>query len=448
MRAYFLFAAVVLTAAAARGADNRLPNSGFEEGDRHWTIGEDVSQIVADAKHSGQKGLRVGSDHYNPAGSSVTSSRLPVAVGQDITVTFWARSTKTAAGVYLFYYTPAGKVTSDPKIKGGFPNCAVKQADGDWHQYTLKTTTPAGVASVAIWVHAYSGSVGITDFDDFAVEGIAADAVPLPPPPKRVARDETASAVKLPPRTKPPVIILKLDDLKQVKGGVPASWQHVADELKSRRIKASFGVICQTLAEATPQYAGWLKERRAAGELEFWFHGWDHGTHDVDGTAYNEFSHRTYAEQKERLDKSQKLALEKLGFAFETFGPPGGVYSASFDASTHQVMQDDPYIKVWLYPQAIDDAGKKTQAAGKVMILDRVWDVNIESSVGVPDFRRFAQGYARHPDRQYFVLQGHPAMWDATRFAEFGKILDFLVAEKAVFMTPAEYAAACHTPKP
>jgi len=226
---------------------------------------------------------------------------------------------------------------------------------------------------------------------------------------------------------------------------VHPNWQRIADYLKSRHIKAGFGVVCQTLKDATPQYAQWLKERHSAGELEFWFHAWDHQTHDVDGTAYNEFSHRSYEEQKERVDKSQKLAREKLGFAFETFGPPGGAYTGSFDDNTMRVMQDDPSIKVWLYPQALDEAGKKLLAAGKIVILDRVWDVNLESAVGVPDYEHFRKGYAQHPDRTYFVLQGHPGGWDANRFAEFTKIIDFLVAEKAVFMTPTGYAS---TPPP
>jgi hypothetical protein len=33
-------------------------------------------------------------------------------------------------------------------------------------------------------------------------------------------------------------------------------------------------------------------------------------------------------------------------------------------------------------------------------------------------------------------------MWDDARFAEFEKIVDFLVERKAVFMTPTEAAAA------
>lgn len=440
--------ALVVALVQSAAADNPLPNPGFEEGEQHWTIGDEFSKITADAAHSGKLGVRVGATEYHPHVSSVTSSRLPVQEGQEIALTFWARSTKSSAGAYLFYYNADGKTVQDAKGKGGGPTCGITQPDGQWHPYKLAAKVPAGAASVAVWLHAFSGATVTTDFDDFAFQGIAADARPLPPPPKRAPRKEDPkAAAKLPPRTAPPVIILKLDDVKQVHGGVHAHWQRVADELKSRRIPGSFGVICETLAEATPKYVKWIKDRQESGEIEFWFHGYDHGVHRDDGTDYNEFMHRSYEEQKARVDKSQKLALKKLGFAFRTFGPPGGTYTGSFDAETLRVMHDDPYMRVWLYPQPLDEAGRKLAAQGKIVILDRVWEVNLESAVGMPDFARFAKGYALHPDRKHFVLQGHPAMWDDARFAEFGKILDFLVAQKAVFLTPTAYVATLGRPQ-
>src|SRR3989442_461566 len=83
------------------------------------------------------------------------------------------------------------------------------------------------------------------------------------------------------PRQKPPVIIIKVDDLRQVNGRVPGAWLRLVDFLKSRKIKASIGIICQTLQDATPQYAQWIKDQQASGQIEFWFHGWDHAVHTV-----------------------------------------------------------------------------------------------------------------------------------------------------------------------
>ena len=143
----------------------------------------------------------------------------------------------------------------------------------------------------------------------------------------------------------------------------------------------------------------------------------------------------------ELLSRAQKLAKDKLGFAFETFGPPGGVGGESFTVDTLRVMADDPDIHVMLYPKPMDDAGRAIQADGKFVILDRVWQVNLEGAVGVPDFKRFLRGYAKFPDREYFVLQGHPAAWTDERFGEFTRIIDFLVERDATFVTPTELAA-------
>ena len=262
------------------------------------------------------------------------------------------------------------------------------------------------------------------------------------PAPPREAAAGSEALPDLSARKKPPVIIIKIDDLRQIDGKVHGLWNKTLGYLKQRNVKCGVGVICQTLAEATPEYAGWIKQKQASGDVEFWFHGWDHATYKKDEVPYNEFVGRTYEEQKKRFDDSQQLAQEKLGFEFATFGPPGGGGKGLFDSATVQVMSDVPGMKVWLYPQPLDKQGQELAAKGKVKILDRVWAVNLESKVGNPDFKAFINGYAKNPDREYFVLQGHPMSWGtAEKFAEFTKIIEFLIEQKAVFMTPSEYAA-------
>ena len=79
------------------------------------------------------------------------------------------------------------------------------------------------------------------------------------------------------------------------------------------------------------------------------------------------------------------------------------------------------------------------QAQGKVVILDRVWAVNLESKPGLPDYQRLVDGLAQNPHRPYFVLQGHPNKWDDRRWAEFVKIVELLKARGCPFMTPTGY---------
>lgn len=136
------------------------------------------------------------------------------------------------------------------------------------------------------------------------------------------------------------------------------------------------------------------------------------------------------------------MAGEKLGFQFKTFGPGGAKSNhPSINADTYRVLAQDPHITAFLSPTPIDEEGKKLEAAGKVTVLDRVPGVSIERSVGAPDFNWFLEGYAKNPDREYFVLQGHPNTWDEATFAEVTRIIDFLIEHKAVFMTPSEFAA-------
>ncbi|MBN2711240.1 MAG: DUF2334 domain-containing protein, partial [Planctomycetes bacterium] len=262
--------------------------------------------------------------------------------------------------------------------------------------------------------------------------------------PATVKPAEVPDVTKLPPRKEPPVIILKLDDFRPVNGKVHNTWKRLDKYLADKNIKYTAGIICSNLNTASPEFVEWTKTRQRSGAVEFWFHGWDHGCHDVNGAKYSEFGERSYEEQRKRFDDSQKVAFDTLGFHFATFGPPGGG-KKHFDANTIKAMAEEPNMKVWLYCQPLDKAGAELAKAGKVTILDRVWAVNLEGAVGSPDYNRLISGYAKNPNRAYFVLQGHPTHWSGGKFDEFTRIIDFLVDQKAVFVTPSAYAASLKT---
>lgn len=433
----------LMLAGAAR-AGNPLPNPGFEDGPSSWMLDDGMSVVTNAAACTGALGLRVADDSPTD-GSSASSARLPVAAGAEVILSFKARAPKAFLGVYLQFQSADGRAVRDAGVRDawGVRGCTVDRADGAWHDYELRAVAPTGAASVVVWVHSWSSATGTADLDDFALAGLADDARPLAAPPRaRPVRAPAPPPAVLPPRAAPPAVVLKLDDFRPA-GRVAACWVRLADSFARRNIKGGFGVVCAKLAEAGPECTDWMKARQAEGRVEFWFHGWDHGTHEADGATWNEFNRRPFEEQKARFDRSQALALEKLGFAFRTFGPPGGVGTPSFDAATACAMAADPHMTAWLYPQPADDVARALEAEGKVTVLDRVFEANIERSVGLPDFDRFAAGYARHPDRAYFVLQGHPPMWGAEgeRWTQFERIVDFLVAQKAEFLTPSELAA-------
>ncbi len=416
-----------------------------------------MSEVTADAAHTGKFGLRI-SDNDKRNGSQLHSSRYPVKPGDELTLTFDAKADGNFMAVYIWPRDVNGKLLKNGSGRGdGLNSVAIKGGDGSWKSYSVSQVMPEGAETVSIWVHSWSSSTGTADFDNFKLEGLASDAKAVMSPEEMQAESEAAqkrneaalakqaAAEKipdeLPERAKPPVIIIKLDDLRQIGGKAHPLWDKVTYRLGKQNIKCSIGVITQTLQEATPEYIEWIQKKNDSGMVEFWFHGWDHGVwKDEDGRKRSEFSGRSVDEQQKRFADSQSLAKEKLGFAFETFGPGGGGSTAHQDAATATAMAEDPDMAVWLYPSPIDVMGRELAADGKVTVLDRVWAVNLEGRVGQPNFERFVAGYAKNPDREYFVLQGHPMSWGNERFAEFEKIIDFLVAQDAVFMTPSEYA--------
>lgn len=249
------------------------------------------------------------------------------------------------------------------------------------------------------------------------------------------------AAAEAAPPAKPPVIVLKLDDLtiRNAQSPVPAQWKRLADYIEKNQLKAGFGVIANSLEQGNAAYVDWIKERQARGAIEFWFHGYDHAAHTEEGTVYNEFTGRSAEDQLGRFTRSQRLAKDKLGFAFQTFGPGGGPGKGSFDANTHKAIHDAPEMTIWLYPQPLDEAGRKLMAQGKVTILDRVFAVNIENPLFVPSVEKLKAGLERNPGRPYFVLQGHPMHWDEQRWEQFAQIVEFLKSQGCPFMTPSEY---------
>lgn len=248
-----------------------------------------------------------------------------------------------------------------------------------------------------------------------------------------MSRPALAQQQTPPARTAPPHVVLKLDDLVVHKGspdGVHPAWKRIADLVRERKIKATFGIICNSLEGDQPRYFQWIKEQHASGRIEFWCHGYDHKQWTADGATLQEFKGTSFEHQRDALQKSERLAKEKLGFPLAAFGAG---YNA-IDENTVRALEAVPEITVWLYGNSKSPAGK--------LVLDRVGPVNIEQPTFVPDVEKFKAGYSRYPRRDYFVIQGHPTQWNEERFAQFVRILDFLTEQGAVFTTPSEYAAA------
>lgn len=454
-RGFLVFAALGLVAldssgfAAPSTPDTRMPliNPGFEQGATNWNISENISsisQIGAEAAHDGASGLRI-KDEDTVNGSSVTSAPLPAVPGHHYRVTLWARSLdqSTNCGVYLRFCDAYGKA-----IPGAPSTSVSKSGKPAWTQVQLDAFASAGATTIEIWIHAYGSTTGSWDVDDFILEDLDAATGPSPVTPAAPGKTPAPTTAVLPSLPNPLLpVVLKVDDLVSThEGGVPERWKRITDLAIDRKIKLSIGVIANSLEGDKPAYFTWIKGLQQTGLFEFWFHGYDHRVRKENGKDYIEFAGQPYEEQKRRFDLSQQLAVEKLGIPFRTFGPPGGGNVSQSDAdldATVRVMAEDPEMKFWLYPKPIDERGSRLQAAGKVRILDRVWAVNIENPLFVPNAAKFIEGYAKNAGgRSFYIAQGHPAQWDDARWAEFVKLVDFLQENHIPVVTPTEAAAS------
>ncbi len=246
----FLLPAFLVLAAFTQGFAQAPANPGFEDGGAGWSL-DPMSTVVPEAANTGKLGLRI-TDNSADAGSAATSGRIPVTPGSAVELRFQARTeTGGFIGVYLFFYDQAGKLIKEEaqRVGSGHPVVGVTKADGQWSPYTLKATVPPDAADVAIWVHSFGKAVGTADFDDFEFEGAsgaAAAAVQAPPPTPQ-------AAVVIPQRTKPPLIVIKIDDFRPVNNGnLHGIWPKVVDYLASRNAKVGIGVNPRSSTKPLP----------------------------------------------------------------------------------------------------------------------------------------------------------------------------------------------------
>lgn len=408
-----------------------LENGDFEDGQMGWKlIGAPATSATINgaAARNGRFGLTI-TDNSTEGFARAESKQLPTAPGRRYKLTFWTRtqSEGTYGGISVRFLDAAGATVGEPKST----HAQAINTEGQWQPFDLTVTAPSGAASVKLLIHTYSKQEGVLDVDDVVFSEI--DGA-LPPSASTEAPTATAPATSAAVPTdgaRGLYIVIKVDDLIAAPGGVPPRWERFVSYLRERRIKSAVGIITQSLEADNPAFFSWIKDAHASGLVEFWHHGHTHRQWKDNGADVFEFKGPAYEDQRANFVLGQRLARERLGFAFATFGAPFNLT----DAATVRVLSEDSDIVVWLY-------GDKVANAGKV-VLDRDWGVNIENPIFVPSLEKFASGYAAtSASRRYYVIQGHPAQWDDARFAEFTRIVDFLVAHEARFVTPAELARA------
>jgi len=449
LRRGVLCLAVFSWAVGLQGADTVLPlkNGNFEQGLEGWALNASnpqVAQAIPEAASLGEKGLRLQSTP-DCVKFDLQSTPLPVTVGKSYTVEFWSggggEHPGEGIGASMIFRDASGQELKPAMARiRKWPGVQIK-GDGQFGNPLLAAAAPEGAVDLVIRLAASGrGPAGAVDVDDFKVTELSDEAPPavpagqghpIPPSdPERVKALEAEVAANPTRGLPPPKIVIKLDDLKPAKGdGVHPRWLKVAAYAKEQGFKVAFGIIANTMVEDCPEFVRWVKEQHDAGLIEFWNHGWDHGERTVDGKRIQEFGGESYEYQKEHMTNANRLMREKMGFPFVSFGAPFN----STDEQTVKVLSEDPDIKVWMYGDSKNPAGK--------LVLERNYTVSIENPTFIPNYAAFLEGYAHNRGAKYFVMQGHPAGWDDERWEQFVKIITFLKAQKADFVFASDFVS-------
>ena len=215
-------------------------------------------------------------------------------------------------------------------------------------------------------------------------------------------------------------IILKADDLAGYPGKnliVPKRWQQFVDIIEKYKIKATIGIIGNSLIFDNKEYFNWIKKYNDI-YIEFWNHGFLHRKFNFDEEIYYEFKGTSKEYQLQLISYTNFLAKEKLGFTFKTFGAP---YNA-VDLNTSLALNQTDIKQAFFL---------KDHFSG-FNLINRL---DFEYKVGVGQFKKFKQNF-KHLD--YGVIQIHPNMWNVNVFKEFEKVIAFLLNKKCQFIFAKE----------
>jgi hypothetical protein len=229
------------------------------------------------------------------------------------------------------------------------------------------------------------------------------------------------------------LVFLKLDDVvankpKNNDVGVSRKWELVTNYLESHGLKASYGVIGESLESENPAYFAWLKKRVSNGYIELWNHGYTESfKKKPDIGILGEFSGPSAAEQAETLRKSQSLGIEKINYQFKGFGP----HSAWIDSKTYDQLDKFNEIKYVWFAQAL---GGKLH---KQFVFKHT--VDLETPISKPNYDIFVESYTtRLKSLGYIAIQGHPNLWDDQSFESFTRVIDYLISNNATFCRPSD----------
>lgn len=162
---------VSLTGSVLAGTVLPLVNPSFEDGKKGWTDDKGSSQVVAEAAHSGEKGLRI---HDEDAENyvRVISGAVPVIPGQRYQLHFFARQVSGhGVNAILWFLDDEDNLiqaTDGTRLLAGPP----ENDNTEWQEFTITGVAPKNAVTAQVYVQSNRVAIGVVDFDDFRLEQI------------------------------------------------------------------------------------------------------------------------------------------------------------------------------------------------------------------------------------------------------------------------------------
>ena len=212
-------------------------------------------------------------------------------------------------------------------------------------------------------------------------------------------------------------IIIKADDLAGYPGKdeiIPKRWQKFVDIIENYNIKATIGIIGNSLVFDDKEYFNWIKKYNDDNLIEFFNHGFLHRQFNFDSKTYQEFNGTTTEYQLQLINHTNKLAKEKLNIDLVTFGSP---YNAK-DKNTMSALNQSS-IKYWF--------GGFNDFKG----FNLTQRLDIEKPTHKVNLEYFKDNFGI---KEYSVIQVHPNSWDRASFEDFELMIEFLLEKRCKFI--------------
>lgn len=227
-------------------------------------------------------------------------------------------------------------------------------------------------------------------------------------------------------------VFIKADDFKTPSPAWAAFLQVSRDE----GVKVGLGVIVTSI-DGKDSAARWMQEQQAAGDVEFWNHGWDHTRWTTNGTEVSEFKGSGLAHMQQHLADSQAGLNDALGKDVIAFGTG---YNG-FDTNTAAVINATPSLRLFF---ARNVSTVRNLLDARVAVVKIIGE---SDGTGKPSAAKFAAEFPPGTPGPV-ALQFHPAnsAFDTARLDEYRKILQYLLTNGYSILLPAEYVEILSAP--